>query len=222
MRVLSFVTESHEDMLSRFVVDRLESAGFTNDDKLQVVFGAQVCESGVYGKDGFNECTQDKLKALASVPIGETCLYTDADVILLPGCKQMLSKMTVPEDGIACQWDDGQLCLGMVYWIQTRATRKWWRFVRDFARLRGVMDQTAMHMLLLGSVRQPISTVALPLKVFGNWSHVRNDRRLWAGDDFEVPDCCVAWHANFTIGLANKWKMLEQVKKKTCQVNGAC
>ena len=222
MRVLSFVTESHEDMLSRFVVDRLELAGFTNDDTLQIVFGAQVCESGVYGSDGFTDCMLDKLTALAGVPIGETCFYVDADVILMPGCKQLLEFQEMPENSIACQWDDGQLCLGMVYWTQTRATRKWWRFVRDFAKLRGMIDQHAMHALLLNCNSPPIRTMALPLKAFGNWSHVRPDRRLWAGDPFNMPEICVAWHANFTMGLANKWKMLEQVEKNTCQVQVVC
>jgi hypothetical protein len=216
MRILSFVTESHEDMLSRFVVNRLELAGFTNSDELQIVYGKQVCESGEYGSSGFNECMLDKLQALADVPIGEKCFYVDADVIILPGCKQILDAIILQTDSIAFQWDDGQLCMGMIYWTQTIATRDWWRFIKEYAMVRGLMDQSAMHQLILGAKWLPVNLVALPTRVFGNWSHDRKDKTLWSEEVFALPVPCVAWHANFTIGLANKWKMLEHVEKIAC------
>jgi hypothetical protein len=50
----------------------------------------------------------------------------------------------------------------------------------------------------------------LPSDRVCNWATLGN-RTVWQGEDFTVPDSCVAWHANWTVGIDAKMQMLSRV-----------
>lgn len=211
--LLVFYTDSHKEMAEEYVISRAELAGF--DAKNVVVCdGKQICETGTYGASGFAQCTIDKIAAFESYPIGKKVFYVDADVILCKGLAETVETIELHRNQICCQWDDGQLCLGVVLFEQTEVTRGWWRFLQYYASVVDMIDQSAMHRLLLDAKKLPVKFGALPFPAFGNWSHIRSDKQLWDGQDFELPKDIKLWHANFTLGVKNKSKMLEMVKKK--------
>lgn len=208
-----FYTDSHKEMAEKYVISRAELAGFQREN----VFwwqATQRCKTAKYGESGFVDSMLDKLVALQEIPVGEKWLYVDADVILCRGLHDAVDEMELQRDQICCQWDDGQLCLGVVLFQQTAFTRDWWRFLRYYASMMDMIDQSAMHRLLLDAKRVMVKFGALPFPAFGNWSHIRTDKKLWDGQDFDLPDDIKLWHANFTLGLSNKYKMLSMVERK--------
>lgn len=212
-KLVVFYTDSHAEMAKKYVISRAEIAGFERQNVIKWR-GSQHCRSGKYGDEGFADCMLDKLSALELVEIGEKVLYVDADVILNEGLASYVDGLELETNQICCQWDDGQLCLGVVVFQQSVATRDWWRFIRQYAMLTNQIDQSAMHRLLLDAKRVPVKLGALPFPAFGNWSHIRKDKSLWDGQDFDLPSDIYLWHANFTLGITNKHAMLEAVEKK--------
>jgi hypothetical protein len=49
-----------------------------------------------------------------------------------------------------------------------------------------------------------------------NWATINHPTipQPWNGEPFRVPETCVAWHANWTIGVENKWAMLEEARRQ--------
>jgi hypothetical protein len=212
-KLVVFYTDSHAEMAEKYVISRAKLAGFDPKNVMKWR-GSQHCQSGKYGDEGFADCMLDKLSALELVEIGEKVLYVDADVILNEGLAAYVDDLELEPNQICCQWDDGQLCLGVVVFRQSVATRDWWRFIRQYAMMTNMIDQSAMHRLLLDAKRVPVKLSALPFPSFGNWSHIRKDRSLWDGQDFDLPGDLYLWHANFTLGVANKYAMLNAIEKK--------
>lgn len=210
VKLMVFCTESHQKMAEKFVISRAKLAGF-GFENLVIKHGKQVCKSATYGHPGFAECTFDKLDAFIDVPVGQTVLYVDADVCLFENLAEFIGGLRLDRNQIACQWDDGQLCLGVVLWRQTKTTRSWWMFLKRYCQVTNIVDQTAMHALLLHAKYTPVRFCALPFPAVGNWSHIRQTNELWYGQDFELPSEVKLWHANFCIGLQQKFKMLEKV-----------
>jgi hypothetical protein len=49
--------------------------------------------------------------------------------------------------------------------------------------------------------------------VFCNWATVSTPAvpPPWTGEDFDVPKTCLAWHANWVVGIDRKLEMLGRV-----------
>lgn len=52
-----------------------------------------------------------------------------------------------------------------------------------------------------------------PGDVVCNWPNVSGRQALWTGEAFDVPASCRAYHANWTIGVERKTRMLELVQR---------
>lgn len=219
MKAVSFYTDSHAEMMYDFCMPGVMANGFVGEF---VKSERQICPSGAFNTDGFADCMLEKLDLLIEQPIGERVLYIDADCMLFDNAKTFFESIQLAKNQIAFQWDNGQLCCGVVLWEQTEQTRRWWQLVRSYAEITGMIDQSAMNQLL-NSVKDPrrmfVSVVALPFPTVGNWSHVRLQNKLWDGERFALPTPCYLWHANFTIGIENKMKMLRFVADEYCQRN---
>jgi len=219
MKLVSFYTDSHAELMEKYCLPSVISERFEHEI---VRSDKQLCKNGLISDQGFIDCMLEKLDILAAQPAGTKILYVDADCVLFDGAHDFFDHLRLDENQIAFQWDDGQLCCGVALFEQTEATRKWWRFVRDYSYVIGMMDQTAMNKLLNDSRRLWISVAALPYPAIGNWSHVRLQNKLWDGERFSMPMMVYLWHANFTIGVENKKKMLDFVVEQYCQRQAIC
>jgi hypothetical protein len=215
LRLVTYYTPSHEAMCRRFVLCR--SGDF---DEVRATAYDQTCPSGAFKSDGWNECMLDKLNALMAVPCdGEPTLYVDADVALMPGiaswCKYAIAKM--PADAVAFSDDVIQWCAGVMLFRATEQVRRLWQLLADLSLVWNLPDQDVLHQLRLQAQqtngRLPITPVTIDAGVVSNWATVNAPAipHPWDGEPFAVPRSCLAWHANWTVGIERKLRMLERV-----------
>lgn len=215
LRLVSYCTPSHEQMCERFVMSR--AWGF--DDRRVTRF-SQTCPSGEFKSSGWNDCMLDKLRTLMALPTdGVTTLYVDADVSLMPGLAAWCdgASGSLADDTVAFSDDVAQWCAGIMLFKSTPRVSSFWRTLADLAVAWNVPDQDALHSLRMQSHHQsgrlPIDVALLPPDRFCNWATVSAPAipPPWTGEAFAVPETCLAWHANWTLGIENKLAMLNRV-----------
>jgi hypothetical protein len=215
LRLCTYFTPTHEAMAKRFVLSR--AWGF--DDRRHIAYG-QTCPSGEFKSAGWNDCMLDKLNTLINLPVdGMPTLYVDADVALMPSLVEWCrwSVEHLDEDEVAFSDDIIQWCAGIMGFRCTKRVHQFWQTLADLSRAWDLPDQDALHQLRLQVDERkgvlPIRSRTLPRDVFCNWATVSAPTipKPWNGEPFEVPPTCLAWHANWTVGLANKQLMLERV-----------
>ena len=212
MRLATYYTPSHREMCERFVLSR--ATGFGEVIAREY---SQTCQSAVFKQAGWNDCMLDKLDLLMRLPQdGRPTLYVDADVCLLPGlaelCENQIRGMAFNE--IAYSDDAVQWCAGVMLFRSTAKTHAWWQLVADMAQLLDQPDQDVIHVLRSNARRLPVPMSVMPGDRVANWATLGN-RTVWAGEQFDVPETAVAWHANWTVGVEAKMAMLEHVAETT-------
>lgn len=212
LRLATYYTHTHRDMCERFVLSR--AAGFSEVVAREY---QQTCPTASFKEAGWNACMMDKLDLLMRLPQdGTPTLYVDADVCLLPGlaewCGQQIRGMEFHE--IAYSDDVVQWCAGVMLFRSTAYTHAWWRLVADMAQLLDQPDQDVIHVLRANAKRLPVPMTVLPGDRVANWATLGH-RTPWQGESFKVPETAVVWHANWTIGVEAKLRMLEHVAETT-------
>jgi len=159
----------------------------------------------------------DKLDCLLSLPAdGEPTLYVDSDVALMPGLREWAESYieSMPHDAIAYSDDVVQWCAGVMLFRSTAKTHAWWQLVADLTPIWNAPDQDVIHALRAQSADRkgslPVPMHVMPGDVVSNWATIGN-MSVWNGDAFDVPASCLAWHANWTVGVAAKEEMLRRV-----------
>ena len=220
MHLVTYTTPSHAEMCERFVVSRGELAGFDGgllheDD--------QVCESGSFNMPGFVEQTWRKVAMLASLEVGRSYCYVDADCVVFPGLADWCRSWVHSNENSIGHGDDIlQLCMGTLVWRQTKESAAWFKYVYDSAIMLGRHDQEAVQILREIGRNFPVELKRMNGQVFANHaSRPNRDNKPWKpGLDLHIPEQTLCWHANFCIGVDNKMLMLEkvlqQIESKTC------
>lgn len=215
LRLISYFTPSHADMFTRYV---LPEAGKFDD--CRVLRFDQTCPTGSFKSAGWNDCMLDKLRALLTLPTdGVPTIYVDADVALLPGFKEWAEDYAAelgPGD-VAFSDDVIQWCAGVMAFHSTQRVREWWQTIFYLAQAWNIPDQDVIHSLRAQAEQRggvlPIRPMVMPPSVVCNWATVNAPTvpSPWDGEPFAVPPTCMAWHANFTVGVVRKSAMLEHV-----------
>lgn len=225
LRLVTYYTPSHADMCRRYVLSRAQGFG-----ERQATQYDQTCPTGAFKSPGWNDCMLDKLDCLMQLPQNaEPTVYVDADVALMPGfyewCEETLASM--PNDAVAFADDIIQWCAGVMLFRSTPTVHRFWQLLSDLSPIWQLPDQEVLHQLRMHSEqtggRLPIVPQVLDRSVVCNWATISRNKfttpEPWNGQPFEVPSTCLAWHANFTVGIANKLEMLERVvTQATCDV----
>lgn len=213
MRLVSFYTPSHKAMYDEFVAPRVGDF-----DEVVVREAPQRCPSAAFKQAGWNECMVDKIDTLLSLPEdGRPTVYIDADVVMSSRAaawfREYASRLT--ENEVAYSDDIVQWCAGVMVFHSTPRVAVWWRLVREMSIIWDVQDQDAIHALRMQSRERggplPVPMITIPGSAVSNWATIGN-QTVWAGEPFVVPEGCVAWHANWTIGVERKMEMLRAAK----------
>lgn len=212
MRLVTYYTATHKDMCRRYVLSR--AWGFSDVHATEC---EQTCKSGSFKQSGWNDCMLDKLRCLMALPAdGIPTLYVDSDVILRRGlsdwCVRHIAGMQ--DDEIAYSDDVVQWCAGVMLFRSTEKTQAWWRLIADLSPIWNVPDQDVIHALRMQSKHHsgtlPVKMSVMPPERVCNWATIGNST-VWNGEPFAVPETCVAWHANWTLGVPAKLEMLRRV-----------
>lgn len=215
LRLLSYATPSHAAMLERYVMPQAVAC-----DDVRICKFEQTCPTGAFKHDGWNECMLDKLRALLSLPTdGMPTVYVDADVAILPGFVCWADEYAAglgPHD-IAFSDDVIQWCAGVMVFHATTQVREFWQLVFHLANCWNAPDQDVIHTLRVQCEerkgRLPIRPLVMPGDIVSNWATINAPTvpAPWDGEPFTVPSACLAWHANYTVGVGRKTAMLEHV-----------
>jgi hypothetical protein len=213
LRLASYYTPTHAAMFERFVLPR--AADF---DDCRVFKYGQTCPTGAFKQPGWNACMADKLRSLLALPTDDAwTLYVDADVALMPGIYQWASDFaaTLEPTDVAFADDVIQWCAGVMLFRSSAQIREFWSLVYHLSAAWTIPDQDVIHTLRTQCEERkgvmPIQPRVLPSSVVCNWATVSapDIPQPWTGEPFAVPESCLAWHANWTVGVDRKMAMLE-------------
>jgi hypothetical protein len=217
VKLVTYTTPSHAAMCKEFVLDRAELAGFADDDII-LIEDIQRCGSGNYNDEGFVEQCASKIANLASLPLGEQYFYCDADCCLFPGLRWWVN--TQIPDILYLGNDIVQQCAGVMLWSHDKKTRRLFEIVADLCGIYGKHDQQVFNLLYQGSFtgRFPVRAETMPSKIIANYASLQGKVVYWNGQDFDVPSTVRLFHANFTVGVDKKQKLLEKVASSVATI----
>lgn len=215
LRLVTYHTPSHYEMCQRFVLSQANEFS-----EVVAASYSQTCLTGTFKESGWNTCMLDKLDCLLSLPCdGKATVYVDSDVAIMPGfaawCAKVIAAM--PADAVSFADDVVQLCAGVMLFRSTAVVHEWWRLLSLMSPVWKLPDQDVIdhlrHQVKQSGGRLPVSVGLLPSEIVCNWATVNAPQipPPWTGEPFVVPDTCLAWHANWVIGIDLKVQMLERV-----------
>ena len=212
LRLVTYYTPTHRAMCEQYVLSR--AWGF---HEVRAVEYGQRCPSGAFKQAGWNASMLDKLDCLMRLPMdGQPTVYVDADVALMPGLHEWAERQFADMDfnGVGMSDDVVQWCAGVMLFRSTARVHAWWRLIADLSPVWDLPDQDVIDQLRRQAEQRsgslPVPIVVLPSDRVCNWATLGN-RTVWAGEPFEVPATCVAWHANWVVGVDAKAEMLRRV-----------
>lgn len=215
MRLVTYHTPTHAEMCQRFVLSRAWGFHERRPNRYE-----QTCPTGSFKSDGWNVCMLDKLRCLLSLPDDAMpTVYVDSDVALMRGfaewCEAVFEEL--PGSAVAFADDVVQWCAGVMMFRTTAVVQGFWRLLADLSPIWNLPDQDIIHQLrgqaLQTGGKLPIVPRVLPPDRVCNWATVSAPTvpQPWDGEPFAVPSSCMAWHANWTVGVERKMRMLESV-----------
>jgi hypothetical protein len=212
MRLVTYFTDTHEEMCRRYVLSRAWKFEEVRSTRCE-----QKCQTGTFKSTGWNDCMLDKLDCLLRLPQdGQPTLYVDADVVLMPGLAEWCERAIrdAAFDEILYSDDVVQWCAGVMLFRSTAKVQAWWRLVADLSPIWKLPDQDVIHQLRTQARGQggtlPVPMSVMPRDLVSNWATIGNTT-VWSGQPFDVPATCLAWHANWCVGVDAKMEMLRRV-----------
>lgn len=215
MFAVSQVSPSHEGLLRN-----LESSLPSFLD-LQVFRSEQRCPTGVYKHAGWQEATQEKLRAILrrmdQLPEGELLLYTDVDVQFLnhDGLEELLrAPFEDPRLWLAAQSGTGAedyVCAGFFVARVCRETKTLLRQAdQRVSESDTEDDEDAVNALL----REYRKFVGPHIHQSYDLARVWCPRKFWRpGMPLRVPAAIQVHHANWCKGLEHKLEQLKSVRR---------
>ncbi len=221
MDLLTIASESHRELQHRFLLS-------SKVQEYRIFNGHmdQVCETGEYRSRGWCEMGQAKLEFILSYlqsgirPDGHWFVFADADITFLRPSKQVFFDeiRAIGGQDILLQDDGREFCSGLFVCKVSDRTRHLFatsleiavEMARENERLgRGysAADQAALN----AAITATRSRASMLSHRFLNWHHLCSTELWKPGMSFRIPENAVAFHANWTIGIDNKVKLLQYV-----------
>jgi len=166
-----------------------------------------------FGTPEFNLHTLRRTKHLLDeLKAGKTVFQLDSDVILFKDYQYFIDQLG--ELDMICQREhDNTPCGGFFVCRPNPTTIAFWEeVIEKMEELEcKIDDQTAMRMLLQADF--PISLGFFDPMDVTSYGLISGGGKLWEGQDFDIPKGIGAFHANYTMGLENKAKLLAKAKQ---------
>lgn len=200
---VTFFSDSHRIFLKYF----LNTFPFDTDVDLSIRYIPQECKTADYESYGFDKSMKRKVElindTLNELQNGDILFFTDPDVIFIKPYKDLFLQEMGNCD-IIFQSDCGTVCMGI---FSCRVSDKTKFFFKDlYDNLdKFKHDQEAANYLL------KVKDYKLNLKLFSRkvYNHGFIGRRYEGEDSVVFPDDIVLLHANFTIGVEKKTKLIK-------------
>ena len=206
----TFFSDSHRICLKYF----LNTFPFEDNIDLTIRHIPQECESAEYESDGFDKSMIRKVEfinqSFCELDDNDILIFTDVDVIFLKPYKDLFLKELGDSD-IIFQSDTGTVCMGVFCCRVSNKTRFFFKELldllnKDASTLKKFKHDQQAANLMLTSKNYNLDVKLFSHKVF-NCGFLG---KLYKGEDeVKFPNDMVLLHANFTIGLDNKIKLIK-------------
>lgn len=204
MKYLTMTSPSYAALTDQMI----ESSGI-GFDEWEIMHEPQK-SAGNFGEQWFNEiCCKRPHRILELLREGHDVFVVDGDVTFF----EPITEIQIhPDAEIQAQHDpDSGLCCGVIVYKSTPKVISFMEVVLQNCIAQGsdYNDQ-----VLTNAVIQQFPQLRPALAIF-NTVHSFGTLvgpRLWKGESFDIPLNCQAFHANFTIGIESKIRLLTEAK----------
>jgi len=203
----TFFTETHRIFLKYF----LNTFPFDPDIDLNIQFMPQECVTGEFEDTGWMKTMTRKVQYILTsfneLKNGDIFIHSDADIVFLKPYKDNILQELGDKD-IIFQSDVGTACMGFFVCRVNEKTKKL------FTTLLQILpehkhDQHAVNFLLKNNNELKASLLS---RRFFNYGF--NGRHYTGEDTIILPSDIILLHANFTVGIENKTKLLQLALKQ--------
>jgi MoaA/NifB/PqqE/SkfB family radical SAM enzyme len=206
VKLVAVYTPSHERLLDEWFRPSMQ------DDYELLLHRLDAGSGGGYRTPDWTAAVLQKSRCIIDAirnNLGEIIVYSDVDVQFFAPTREHIRNAMYDRD-IACQLDapNGQLCTGFFAVRANDATLALWQEVERCVAREG-RDQSAFNRIV--RARDDIRIGCLPLEFFGAGTFYR--RKWRPGDRLYVHPRRVMFHANWTVGIENKLKLMEQARR---------
>lgn len=212
MKTYTFFTDTHKVFLKHFT----DSFPFEEGFDLEVRYFSQDCPTGSFSSTGWEKTMKKKIEyilySLEQTEKNQIFVHSDIDVQFFSNLKKEIEEFFLDEElDLLFQRDDfrngASICMGFFICRSNENTKNFFKYIYDNLHFFK-NDQIAVNQLIN---KFPLKYGLLPEKYYT----VGLKNGLWSGNEnILIPNDIIVHHANFTVGIENKIKLLELVKKK--------
>ena len=216
-RILTFYSNSHEQIYKDFFLPSFEEH-LNSKFKLTSKIIPQVCESGEFAANGFDKAMLKKIEFIV-----ENIDLSDKSKLVFSDCDvQFFGDIDLDMDhyDILFQKDyfEDARCAGFFICKNNQNVLNFFNQIKNLLENNlnsRVDDQFFLNNLIKNNFS--ITHGYLPIDKFWTVGNFTGGKVWNDGDDVQIPKTIVMHHANYTIGIENKIKLLNIVRDKMTQ-----
>lgn len=216
MKLLTFYSDSHKELYETFFLDSYNTYLKGSFD-LKAKHIDQLSKSGDYGSQGFADTMFEKINhVIDNIDLNdsEPMVFADCDIQFFEDFSETIindlgSNNLMFQDDVAC------VCAGFFVCRQNQLMLDFFNDVRntlDTARERRIDDQQVINQFLNSGKYSDYKIGKLSRDKYFTVAASNLGPRQWTGGEFNVPDQILVHHGNWTVGLENKFKIMNYVK----------
>lgn len=207
MKIITFYTETHKYLHEKYLLPSL-------DNKLCEIItkkGTQISNDGGFFSYGFRETMFDKLRFIVEV-MGqhnedEEFIFMDSDIIVKDLNELLEYIIPFKKIDLVFQSDLNTACAGFFYFKNKKENLELFNNALKLNHLNN--DQLAINTLLNSDINYSLFDYKINNYSFYSNGDIWEEHKL-----FEPTNDIVVFHANYTVGVNTKIKLLDYVKNK--------
>ena len=216
MKLYTLYSKSHVDIFEKWFLPSLKLTNPNIDLRCNIY--DQVCPSGNFMETGWKETMIIKneliVNSLNETEEGEIIIHSDIDIQFFKDIKKNLNLSLFIDNDIICQEDAPSVfCYGFMIIKNNIKTKNMFKHILETVKQTKHTDQELLNKLYK---QFNVSVLAYDNSYFSIW--MKNGCKVWNGEEVpNIPNNLILHHANWTVGVENKIKLLNMVKKfQTC------
>ena len=218
IKLLTFYSDSHKELYETFFLDSYNK--YLKDSfELNAKHINQLSPTGDYGSAGFADTMLEKINhILDNIDLSDdnVLVFADCDIQFFTDFSDKI-KEQLGEFNIKFQTDVSCVCAGFFICRQNETVLNFFTDVKnelDKVRVNKVDDQQVINQFLNSGKYNAYKIGTLPKDEYFTVASSDHGARRWNGETFDVPKNIVAHHGNWTVGLDNKFKLMNFVKNE--------
>jgi len=213
MKILTISTPNYKALMNRMLIGLIYHS---TKEPIDITIDQSITnEEGVFGTKNFNLICKYKAQQIylqmSKMRRNDILFYIDGDIQLFEDVKWFENMFMGHNIDMVAQNDNGGICAGFFLAKVTPLMLALWHEVAKETS-EAENDQIVLNRVITKYIPQ-LKVSLLPTNMVAHYGAISNGD-LWNGQEFKLPEGCKAFHANFTIGMENKIKLLDYVVKQ--------